>query len=784
VPVRKWLRGVSKRLIFNLAALFLLLTLPLVIVIASVWIGYSNGEAIAHESAGELIDRARFETVNSVTDLINPIRSVVQVATALASTEPHFFEHSTAIAYMDAMLNQSTDIDSVYVAFADGSFRMSLRVRPGTRIRDYAPDAAATLAHRWLDRRGTGEAVDKYVFFDAQRLDRGAYDAPAVYDPRLRPWFQEAVAAGGQTTISDPYVYATTGRVGFTIAVPFYASGSLAGVVAADVTLDSLSQFLASRTVSKGSLTMILDQQQRIVTHPDPAQTTRKENGKLTRSTIKQLSSDVPAFALTNRPPNSTGLFTFVHPGDQQTYMAMVSALPASLGKPWDVVIVAPLSDFSGKWHARNRQLLAYGLLFILLQVLLIVPVVDRLNKDRINRAQRQADELSNQQRLVGILQTSERELEDRVQQRTVDLSRSNLALNSALAVADASRQRAEDNQRQATQALAELQAAQTMLVQSEKMAALGQLIAGVAHEINTPIGAVKASGRNISDALKDVLLSMPRLFSLLDVDTQLLFQKLMAQSMLQDGFMSSREERALTKQVAEVLSTEGIDDAYQKAGVLVLLNAQSSVVEFMPLLRHPEHELIMETAHSLVSLTTNAANINVAVERVAKIIFALKSFSRTGGSDEFIEFSLRAGIDTVLTIYQNQIKQGVEVVCNFEDVAPVPCLPDELNQVWTNLVHNALQAMANRGTLTIGVRRVGDEAIVSIADTGSGIPESIRSKIFDAFFTTKAMGEGSGLGLDIVRKIIDKHRGRIVVESTVGVGTTFYVHLPYPVAA
>jgi signal transduction histidine kinase len=108
-----------------------------------------------------------------------------------------------------------------------------------------------------------------------------------------------------------------------------------------------------------------------------------------------------------------------------------------------------------------------------------------------------------------------------------------------------------------------------------------------------------------------------------------------------------------------------------------------------------------------------------------------------------------------------------------------VRCLPDELNQVWTNLVHNALQAMDHKGTLTVGLHRDGGDAVVSVADTGCGIPEDIRARIFDAFFTTKPAGEGTGLGLDIVRKIIDKHQGRIEVESEVGRGSTFTVRLP-----
>ena len=126
----------------------------------------------------------------------------------------------------------------------------------------------------------------------------------------------------------------------------------------------------------------------------------------------------------------------------------------------------------------------------------------------------------------------------------------------------------------------------------------------------------------------------------------------------------------------------------------------------------------------------------------------------------------------------------GITIERNYEDIAPIACLAYELNQVWTNLIHNALQAMNHEGTLTIGIRKEGNEAVVSVGDSGCGIPEEIRNKIFDVFFTTKPAGVGSGLGLDIVKKIIEKHSGRIDLQSAVGVGTTFSVYLPYLAAA
>jgi signal transduction histidine kinase len=177
-----------------------------------------------------------------------------------------------------------------------------------------------------------------------------------------------------------------------------------------------------------------------------------------------------------------------------------------------------------------------------------------------------------------------------------------------------------------------------------------------------------------------------------------------------------------------------------------------------------------------------NARNVNAAVERVAKIVKALKSFSHFNIGTEKIDANLVEGMETVLTIYQGQTKVGVEVVRNYEDIPLLNCFPDELNQVWTNLIHNALQAMNHEGTLTIGIKEENGYAVVSVGDSGCGIPEEIRGKIFDVFFTTKPAGVGSGLGLDIVKKIIDKHHGRIELQSEVGVGTTFTVMLPYQV--
>jgi signal transduction histidine kinase len=195
-------------------------------------------------------------------------------------------------------------------------------------------------------------------------------------------------------------------------------------------------------------------------------------------------------------------------------------------------------------------------------------------------------------------------------------------------------------------------------------------------------------------------------------------------------------------------------------------------------LLKKADADWILQLAYNLVRLQTNSKNIVNAVERAAKIVFALKSYARYDSSGSKQLETVTDGIETVLELYRNQLKRGVEVVREYQSVPPIRCYPDELMQVWTNLIYNAIQAMRDRGTLIINVSEQGDWILVQFTDSGCGIPPEIKAKIFEPFFTTKPAGEGSGLGLDIVKKIVDKHGGHIEVESEPG-KTAFRVWLP-----
>ena len=141
-------------------------------------------------------------------------------------------------------------------------------------------------------------------------------------------------------------------------------------------------------------------------------------------------------------------------------------------------------------------------------------------------------------------------------------------------------------------------------------------------------------------------------------------------------------------------------------------------------------------------------------------------------------EVNLHEGIETVLTIYHNNIKQGIGVIREFGDIPKVSVIESDINQIWTNLTFNAIQAMQNKGTLTIRTWVESDTVNIQFEDTGSGIPKEIQPKIFDAFFSTKGEGESSGMGLFICKQIVDKHQGKIDLESQPG-RTVFTVSLP-----
>ncbi len=311
-------------------------------------------------------------------------------------------------------------------------------------------------------------------------------------------------------------------------------------------------------------------------------------------------------------------------------------------------------------------------------------------------------------------------------------LGRSNVKINQANEALKAANenleQKVQGRTKELSEALKHLKESELMLVQTEKMSSLGQMVAGIVHEINTPLAYVKSSLASVKERL-------PQVESIVDECGKLVV-------MLERGDVPDAD-----------------------------LSAQFTRVSTLSAQFRAESD-----AADLAHLATDGLH---GIDQIAEIVVNLKNFSRLDRS-KLQRFNLNEGIESTLVIARNMVKHKT-VHKHLKDIPLVECSPSQINQVFLNLVTNAAQATDDTsGEITVATGVAPDGLVrVDVSDNGHGIPQAILSKIFDPFFTTKDVGQGTGLGLAIAYKIVQEHGGRIEVKSTVGRGTTFSVFLP-----
>jgi two-component system NtrC family sensor kinase len=314
-------------------------------------------------------------------------------------------------------------------------------------------------------------------------------------------------------------------------------------------------------------------------------------------------------------------------------------------------------------------------------------------------------------------------QLEELVSRRTSQLEKANGRLEEDIKKRESAEAELLRRNNELTELNAKLSVAQEQLVQSEKLASIGQLAAGVAHEINNPIGYIFSNFGTLEKYIASLL---------------------------------------------DMLNTyEEAEPGIVNPEILANIRAMRGRIE-LDYLKEDIPVLMSESKEGIV--------------RVRNIVQDLKDFSRVEAHQEWQWANLHHGIDSTLNIVSNEVKYKADVIKEYGDIPDIECLPSQINQVIMNILVNAAHAIGSeRGTITIrtSVNVEADKVWIDISDTGSGIPKEIQTRIFDPFFTTKPIGAGTGLGLSLSYGIVQKHHGNIAVESEQSRGTRFRITLP-----
>ncbi len=353
-----------------------------------------------------------------------------------------------------------------------------------------------------------------------------------------------------------------------------------------------------------------------------------------------------------------------------------------------------------------------------------------------------------------------------------------------------------------------ELENAQSQLIHSEKMASLGVMVAGIAHEINTPAGVINGGVDNIEKNLTFILNNLGSAIARMSGENRKSLVRIVYRiglSISRGSYRGVKDAFRRKKALGSALEEKDFTNARDLATFLVesglysppdgddgTYTAKFTGGPFMRKMKgvftndgEYDGKFMLKLMGEVANSARNLQNIRHSIRSIVRIVRALKSYSHLdqGG---MTTVNLHDGLENTLIILNSVMKTEVSVERDYGDLPDIECNPDELNQVWTNLLTNAHQAMKDTKQPSIhistGVVDVGEQphaVSIRIRDNGPGMPPEVVSKIWDPFYTTKDQGEGSGLGLGIVKGIIDKHHGEIAVETSPGEGTTFVVTLP-----
>jgi len=346
----------------------------------------------------------------------------------------------------------------------------------------------------------------------------------------------------------------------------------------------------------------------------------------------------------------------------------------------------------------------------------------EKENQELLDKVQLSNTELTRKKEQLEEAYNELKQIDEEIRQNSEELQAINENLVTTRDELKTSFDREKQSKEQLAKANKELRHAQMQIVQSEKMASLGQLTAGVAHEINNPINFVYAGANTLRSLLDEFMTIISNYESLTE----------------------EQQEKQLRETVKKIEALK----------------------------EEQEYNELKQDIDDIVN------DIIVGADRTAAIVRGLRNFSRLD-EDNLKLANINECIDSTLVILSGQFKEYIEIEKKYDPYLPdVNCFPGQLNQVFLNLLNNSRQAIEKNGKITISTFNLENDIRISIKDNGIGIPEHLMNKIFEPFYTTKEIGEGTGLGLSISYGIIEKHKGKINVKSEVGVGTEFIIDI------